>query len=190
MDITADQILQNIGKRLFPNMRPTQLARVVKVHEGPGEGKYSLDVVIVNPGNLEETDVPISEVQLNPVWAGPNGRGIYCPPAVGQVVIIGYIQGNPAYPYVAGIWSNGYQAGGFKEGEFLITDGDAEIKISADSLVTITSKQKSLKAVLEKLSDKIKGIMTMGPPPQHTVAPTSQLDLETLKGELNQLFKE
>jgi hypothetical protein len=109
---------------LLPNRAAPVLARVLKAHEGPGKTKYSVDVRVVKAGTLEDTEQVIAEVPLPLVWAGKKKRGVYAIPGEGQVVIVEFLQWNPAWPYVAGIWSDEYEADGFGKDRFLVTDGD------------------------------------------------------------------
>lgn len=109
---------------LLPNRAAPVLARVLKAHEGPGKTKYSVDVRVVKAGTLEDTEQVIAEVPLPLVWAGKKKRGVYAIPGEGQVVIIEFLQWNPAWPYVAGVWSDEYEADGFGKDRFLITDGE------------------------------------------------------------------
>jgi hypothetical protein len=44
-------------------------------------------------------------------------------PGEGQVVIIEFLCWNPAYPFAAGIWADGYEADDFGKDRFIITDG-------------------------------------------------------------------
>jgi hypothetical protein len=96
---------------------------VLKAHEGPGKTKYSVDARVVKVGTLEDTEQVISEVPISPIWADKKKRGVYAIPNEGQLVIIEFLCWNPAYPYVAGIWSDEYEADEFNKDKFIITDG-------------------------------------------------------------------
>jgi hypothetical protein len=109
---------------MLPNRAAPVLARVLKAHEGPGKTKYSVDVRVLKVGTLEDTDQVISEVPLSPIWAGKKKRGVYAIPPADQVVIVEFLQWNPAYPYIAGIWSDEYEADEFAKDQFVITDGE------------------------------------------------------------------
>ena len=85
-----------------------------KVHEGPGKGKYAVDVRVVTAGTHEDTEQVIGEVPISPIWIGKKGKGLYAIPPIDALVIVGFIAWNPAYPYIAGIWSDEYEAGTFK----------------------------------------------------------------------------
>jgi len=122
--IHSVDFLKNLLNALLPNRAAPVLARVIKTYEGPGKNKYSVDVQVVKLGTLEDTDQVISEVPISPVWAGKKKRGLYALPNADQVVIIEFLGWNPAYPFVAGIWSDEYEAGEFKKDQFVITDGD------------------------------------------------------------------
>ena len=120
---TGIDFLKDLLNALLPNRAAPVLARVMKVYEGPGKNKYSCDVKVLTAGTLEETDQEIAEVPINPVWAGKTNKGVYAPPPEGGIVIIGFLEWNVAYPYVAGVYSDEYTAQKFKKGQLVITDG-------------------------------------------------------------------
>lgn len=118
------ELLKRLLDALLPNRAAPVLARVLKAHEGPGKTKYSVDVRVVKAGTLEDTEQVIAEVPLPLIWAGKKKRGVYAIPDEGQVVIVEFLCWNPAYPYVAGIWSDDYEADEFGKDRFIITDGE------------------------------------------------------------------
>jgi len=122
--IHSNDFFNNLLNAILPNRAAPVLARVMKVYEGPGKNKYSCDVKVLTAGTLEETDREIAEVPISPVWAGKKGRGLYAIPNEDQVVIVEFIAWNLAYPYVAGIWADEYDAGEFKKDQFVLTDGN------------------------------------------------------------------
>jgi hypothetical protein len=128
----GNDFLKRLLDALLPNRAAPVLARVLKAHEGAGKTKYSIDVCVVKVGTLEDTEQVISEVPISPIWAGKKKRGVYAIPNEGQVVIIEFLCWNPAYPYVAGIWSDEYEADDFGKDKFIITDGDG-MKFVIDS---------------------------------------------------------
>jgi hypothetical protein len=125
------EMMKRLLDALLPNRAAPVLARVLKAHEGPGKTKYSVDVRVVRAGTLEDTEQVISEVPLSPVWVGQKKRGLYAIPPQGQIVIVEFLGWNPAYPFVAGIWSDDYEADEFRAGQFVITSGEG-MKITLD----------------------------------------------------------
>jgi hypothetical protein len=121
---SGEKFLRNLLNALLPNRAAPALGRVLKVYEGPGKTKYSCDVRIIKVGSLEDTDQDIAEVPISPIWAGRKKRGVYALPQTDQLVIVEFLQWNPAYPYIAGIWSDEYEADEFKKDQFVITDGE------------------------------------------------------------------
>jgi hypothetical protein len=117
-------LLKRLLDALLPNRAAPVLARVLKAHEGPGKTKYSVDVRVVKAGTLEDTEQVIAEVPISPIWAGKKKRGVYAIPGEGQVVIVEFLGWNPAYPYIAGIWADDYEADEFGRDTFIITDGE------------------------------------------------------------------
>jgi len=131
--INSIEFLKNLLNAILPNRAAPVLARVIKAHEGPGKTKYSVDVRVLKLGTLEDTDQVISEVPISPVWAGKKKRGLYSIPNEDQVVIIEFLAWNPAYPFVAGMWSDEYEADEFKKDQFVLTDGNG-MKIIIDAV--------------------------------------------------------
>jgi hypothetical protein len=61
---------------------------------------------------------------------------------VDTLVIVEFLQWNPAYPYVSGIWSNEYNAAQFKRDQLVITDGkDLRIEFSDDEILVHDSNK-------------------------------------------------
>jgi hypothetical protein len=74
---------------------------------------------------------------------------VYAIPNEGQVVIIGFLSWNPAYPYVVRMWSDEYEAGEFKKDQLVITDGD-NISITVDAgEKSISIKNDAMEVVLK-----------------------------------------
>jgi hypothetical protein len=190
MQNTGD-FLKVLLEKLLPNRAAPVIGRVIKAYEGPGKNKYAVDVRVVTAGTLEETDQVIAEVPLNPIWVGKKGKGLYAIPPKDALVIIEFLQWNPAYPFVSGVWSDGYEAGEFKAGQLMITDGEGvKFGVDADALLLIATKEQTLKKILEKLIDEITGMQTIGAPPKHDVSPASIQKLLAIKQDIAKLLKE
>ena len=157
--MNAVKIKKNLKDAIFPNACFPELAFVKKVYEGSGKGKYCVDVEILTPGSLEKTGELMSEVPLNPIFIGKKKTGLYVPPPADAVVIVAFIRGNRAFPYISGVYGNTYESADFKKDEFLLTDGDKiEIRISEGKITTINDK---VEAIIEssKLSCKVKDVL-------------------------------
>ena len=139
--------------KAWPHRANPELAKVIKMNSGSGKNKYSASVQIVDPATLEETDTIIDDVGISPVWAGKKGQGIYAPIEAGMLVIVDFIQGNQAFPFISSVYGQEYGAGSFSTGEFLITDGTSIFKISAAGLFSIAGSACSLKEVLDDFLD-------------------------------------
>lgn len=113
----------------MPDRAAPVLAKVIKAYEGAGANKYACDVQVLKTGTLEETDRIIAEVPISPIWAAKKKRGVYAIPPVGQIVIVSFIGWSAAFPYIAGIWEDEYEADDFKAEQFIISDGD-KLKIT------------------------------------------------------------
>lgn len=145
----AEGIFKGLINRLLPNRAAPSLGRVIKAYEGPGKNKYSVDVKIVTAGTLEDTDQVIAEVPISPVWVSKKGKGLYAIPPEGTLLIIGFIEWNPAFPYIAGVYSDEYEAGKFKKDQFVITDGE-DISVTIDPAQNlITAEMGGTKVKLE-----------------------------------------
>ncbi len=147
--------------KAWPHRANPELAKVIKMNSGSGKNKYSACVRIVDPATLEETDTIIDDVGISPIWAGKKGQGIYAPLEPGVLVIVDFIQGNQAFPFISSVYGQEYGAGSFSTGEFLITNGTTKIKISSTGLISLVSSAGSLKAALDQLSDAVASATTI-----------------------------
>jgi hypothetical protein len=147
--VNTDTLLQNLLDRLLPNRAVPVLGRVIRAYEGPGKNRYSVDVRVLKAGTLEETNQVIPEVPLSPVWVGKKKRGLYAMPGPDRVVIVAFIEANQAFPFIAGIWSDEYEADEFSKDKFVITDGE-DRKIVIDSAAdTVTAANGKVEVVLK-----------------------------------------
>ena len=188
---SGQEFLASLLNALLPNRAAPVLAKVIKAYEGAGANKYACDVQVLTAGTLEETDQIIAEVPISPIWAGKKKRGVYAIPPAGQIVIVSFIGWNVAFPFIAGVWADEYEADDFKAGQFVITDGDG-LKIIADSeekkitidtgkaqvivngdKIAIKNGSKSLYTVLDTLIQNLIGLSTVGAPAKHVVDPAS-----------------
>lgn len=189
MEKTGD-IMKRLRDSIFPNYKPPVLAKVIKGYEGPGKTAYAVDVRILKPGSLEETDIVLPEVPINPIWTGQGGKGLYAIPPQNTIVIVGFVEWNMSFPYVAGVWSDKYNTGEFKKGQIVITDGDGlKLGVDVDALFLFETKQQSLKGILHELIDEVAALRTQGPPPSHVVSPVSVQKLQAIKSKIAQLLK-
>jgi hypothetical protein len=153
----SKSFLENLLNALLPNRAAPVLAKVIKSHEGPGKTKYSVDVVVLKAGSLEETDQTISEVPISPIWATTKKRGVYAIPNEGQVVIVEFLEWNLAYPYVSGIYSDEYETDEFYKNKFMITDGDGMwiiVDSPEKSILIDTGKDSNIKLEPKKITAK------------------------------------
>jgi hypothetical protein len=188
--ITGDDFLQNLLNALLPNRAAPVLGRVMKAYEGPGKNKYSVDVRVVTAGTMEETGWEIAEVPVNPIWAGKKGKGLYAIPPEGGLVVVEFLAWNPAYPYVSGVWSDEYEAGEFKKGQLMITNGEGlKFGVDVDDLFVFETKKQSMKKVLEKMVDVTAEIQTKGGPPQHVGSPDWIQKILAIKNDIADLLK-
>jgi hypothetical protein len=187
---TSSEFLNNLLNALLPNRAAPVLARVMKAYEGPGKNKYSCDVKVLTAGTLEETDREIAEVPISPIWAGKKRKGLYAIPPENSVVIVQFIGWNLAYPFISGVWSDEYEAGEFKKGQLMITDGEGvKFGIDVDALFMFETQQQSMKKVLDKICEVTAEIQTKGAPPQHFGSPDWIQKMLAIKDEIAKLLK-
>jgi len=118
----------------MPHRQGPQIGKVLSFGSGSGTNEYSARVRILKPGSLEETETVLEEVPTSPLWASSNGAGVYAPLPEDTLVIVGYIEHNPSYPYIEGVWGEYYDSADFKSDEFLITNGIQGIKIKTGEI--------------------------------------------------------
>ncbi|MBP5163196.1 MAG: hypothetical protein ILP16_09520 [Spirochaetales bacterium] len=86
---------------------------------------YSIDGRGLRPGSLELTSETFKEIPISPLWADKDGRGLFAPPAPGQIAVVSYLEGNRAYPYVSGIYGEDYKpCGAAADKKLVLTDGN------------------------------------------------------------------
>jgi hypothetical protein len=175
----------------MPHRMPPRLAVVDKGWTGPGEGKYAVDVEIIRPGDHERTGEVLREVPLNPIWAGPNGRGLYSLPSKDQLVIVECLGWDPAFPFISGIYGDRYRAGQYADGQFVLTDGKSSLVLDSDGLWSMATAAGSLKGLLDGIVDQVKGLQvldpqTAGPTPLY---PSTIAALEAFKATIGGVLK-
>lgn len=156
--------LQSIVDRVLSRLRMPVLVRVDRSYIRKASGGYCLDGMVLRPGSMEETGEILKEVPISPIWAGKRGQGVYCPPEDGQVVVVNWISGNSAWPFVAGIWSDGITPADGRNGRFVITDGQGgSFALNGSGLFAFGNQSESLKALLEGLCGELKKIKVVDP---------------------------
>jgi len=188
--ISSNNFMNNLLNALLPNRAAPVLARVMKAYEGPGKNKYSCDVKVLTAGTLEETDREIAEVPINPIWAGQKGKGLYAIPPENSIVIVEFIGWNLAYPYISGVYSDEYEAGEFKKGQLMITDGEGvKFGIDVDALFVFETKKQSLKKVLDKIVQTTAKMQSMGAPTKHFGQPDWIKDMMAISQDIAEFLK-
>ena len=133
-----DQLARAILKHLaFP--------RIVRVtHAEAGERGYYIDGEAVTPGSYEATGELFKEVPVPPVWADKDGRGVFVPPTEGQMVIVSFVEGNKAFPFVAGVYGEEYKpVDKASAGQIAICDASGlRIELAADGSISLSCNGK------------------------------------------------
>lgn len=124
---------------------------------------------------LDRTGTATGEVlealPLSPIWLAADGRGIYAAPAAGQVVIVGWIDGDRSQPYIAAMdGTANTPSADAAAGPLVLTDGRGTIIRINGRRVSVASSQQSLVAALERIVDAVSALVdTAG----HAIAPAS-----------------
>lgn len=139
-----DQLARAILKHLaFP--------RIVRVtHSEAGGRGYYIDGEAVTPGSYEATGELFKEVPVPPVWADGDGRGVFIPPTEGQMVIVSFVEGNKAFPFVAGVYGEEYKpVDKASAGQVAICDAAGlRIELAADGGISVSCDGK-MKLVMD-----------------------------------------
>ncbi len=138
--------VKKIKEKILSELAFPTLVKVQKA-EASSSG-YFIDGEAVSPGNFEATGELFKEVSVPPIWADKDGRGIYIPPSIGQIVIVSFIGCNKAFPFVSGVYGEEYKpVGTASAGQIVICDaeglkiefdGKCEMKMSFKDKVQIT----------------------------------------------------
>lgn len=182
--------IERLRAKILEGISAPVKASVEKGYIKTSSGGYCVDAAVLNPATLEKTGEVLKEVPLPPLWVGSSGQGLFCPPEADQIVVIGFIDFNRAYPYVAGFADNEYAPACGGESSFVLTDGKGTVFEITDSLFGLLNNSQSLKDILEAIIDGIIAIKTVGPPPQHVLSPDVITSFQQTKLTISQLFKE
>ncbi|GEM44837.1 phage baseplate assembly protein V [Deinococcus cellulosilyticus] len=134
------EIFRNLISQLYPEL-PARThvplrGKVTAVHGDAGDvqptsgpRRYSVDVQPILPdgSNDPERDV-LLDVSLPVQWAGHN-RGIFCLPDIGAVCLVGFVDGNAAFPYVHSFLPDGFYLPSVSPGDCIILWSGGEIKL-------------------------------------------------------------
>lgn len=83
---------------------------LVKVSHATASPKgYTIDGEGILPGSYKSTGELFKEIPVSPLWADQDGRGVFVPIATGQMVVVNFIGGNKAFPYVSAIYGEEYK---------------------------------------------------------------------------------
>ncbi len=182
--------LKAIQKEILDHIKAPVLCRVDRSYVREDEGGYCLDASVLRPQTLEETGEILKEVPLSPLWAGPDGRGIYCPPEAGQVVVVSFVEFNPAFPFVSAVYGEGVRPAEGQEGAFVLTDGKGGVfALEAGSLFTLKNSAESLGGLLEELIGEVRSAKVVGPDGLLPLSPEKIAALELIEARIGALLK-
>lgn len=131
-------IMDELGKAILKHIAFPRIVRVT--HAEAGERGYYIDGEAVTPGSYEATGELFKEVPVPPVWADGDGRGVFVPPTKDQLVIVSFVEGNKAFPFVAGVYGEEYKpVDKASAGQVAICDAAGlRIELAADGSVSVS----------------------------------------------------
>lgn len=141
----ADQrsLLKRLVELVQPDLRKyyrmPRKGRIVASYPSEG-GQWFADVQPLRNDESEDTNEPVlPKLELPVLWGGIN-RGVVCPPAVGTYCVIGYLDGDPSYPFIMDIRWYDQQAPAAELTEFIIQqEPGVYIKVDkAHKIITVT----------------------------------------------------
>lgn len=135
-------IIDQIAKAVLGQLAFPRIVRVT--HSEAGERGYYIDGEAVTPGSYESTGELFKEIPVPPVWADGDGRGVFIPPTKGQMVVVSFVEGNKAYPFVSGVYGEEYRpVGTAVAGQIAICDAAGlRIELAADGGLSISCNGK------------------------------------------------
>lgn len=118
-------------------------------------GGYGASVAVLDRDG-RRTGEMLPEVPLAPIWLGADGRGIYCPPAQGQILIISWVDGDRAQPFISGADVAASQPPAEAAlGALVLTDGAGTVLRIKGGKIGIETSQQSLLAAVEQIVDAV-----------------------------------
>lgn len=171
----------------------------------PVDGGYAVDVEVVHPATGAPTGERIEEVPMPPLWLGDDGRGLYAPPAAGQIVVLGWIAGSRSHPFIAGCDGGQHRPPQpVRAGALVLTDGRGgsitlagdgavtvagnEGRLQVDDLLTIRNDAQNLGAILLALIDAVIGLSTIGTAAAQAASPATQAALRQVRARVRELL--
>ena len=144
----------------MPNRQGMDLGKVESA-TSDAQG-YRCSVSLLDTETLEETGEKLENVAINSLWAGGDSTGLWALPAVGQIMIIGYLAMDKALPFVMAGYSQGAGSAAIQEGELLLTQANgASIKLDVAGLIALKNQNESLKGLLMALIDDLSSLKTI-----------------------------
>lgn len=133
------RVMELVQPDLRKYYRVPRKGRIVAAYAASG-GQWFADVQPLRNDESPDPDEPVlPRLELPVAWGGSN-RGVVCPPVAGTYCTIAYWDGDPSYPYIAGIRWYAQGAPDCGLDEFIIQlEPGVSIKIDkAKHIVTLT----------------------------------------------------
>ena len=153
---------------------------------------YAADVAVLNRSTLQRTGEALEAVPISPLWAGADGRGMYGPPAAGQLLVVMFVEGDRSAPVGMAVGADPRQgpARAVAADEFALLDGAGGEIRSKGRLWRLATSADSLAAVLNALIDALISATTSGPPSSHVLSPATKSALRNARERLAQVVEE
>lgn len=129
MDIKT---IKRIIYRLFPEMvadwHLPHLAKIISLPELPTEGeesdrfhpRYAANIILLDSNLVERKDVDIFQGVPLPIFGIGTNAGRLDPPAIGSIVEVAFVGGNPSLPIIRGVYAYGFALPAIKENEIKV----------------------------------------------------------------------
>lgn len=101
------EVFRKVFLEAFPELKgiPYKVkGQVIKTYE---TGPFAVDIQVLNKEGVPNEDLPVLPmVEAPALWSG-SGIGIYCIPAVGSIVRLGFYYNDPGQPYIDAVLKQG-----------------------------------------------------------------------------------
>ena len=183
----ADSPLTPVFRAWLDSAMPNRQGMVLgKVEAASCDAQgYRCSVRLLEAETLEETGAQLEDVPINTM------QGFWSLPAVGSLVVIGFLGMDKDLPVVVGCYTQGQSPPPLQEKEVLLaSEGGASIKLDTAGLIALKNQNQSLKAILTALIDDLSGLKTIPAAPGSplTFSPDDIAKIQAYKAKIAALL--